>query len=253
MKVLYTLLISTWSFIIWAQEWPIEYIKVDNIEYPRNSHASFCKRPVEMVDTIVIHHSETPSTDTPEMINELHLSRGTPTDPWYMIAYSYVINSPYKSENIPISRVSVGRPMDLVGAHAGSDAYVPMSDFHKKVWSDGKITCGKENTDFQINPNLVRNNLIKANVTTIGVVVIGNYAPFSRINPGGFSKTRQRHPTEETQELLAKLACQLQKKYENIKFIKWHNYYHDTTCPGSIKKYINKIRLLARNYGCEFK
>lgn len=157
-------------------EWPIEYTSIERISYDRNSHASFCKRPIEMIDTVVIHHSETPSTDTAERINQFHLSRGTSSDPWYMIAYSYVINSPYPGANIPITRVTEGRPLDIVGAHAGSNVFVPMDKEQKSLWDEGKITCGKENEDFKFDPSLVKDGKIKANVTTIGLVVIGNYA-----------------------------------------------------------------------------
>ena len=234
-------------------QWPIEYVTIDKAQYERNSQATFCKRPTEMVDTIVLHHSETTNTTTPEQINNLHLARGTPQDPWYMIAYSYNINSPYTGSFIPKTKVTEGRPMELVGAHAGSDAYIPMNEEQKKMWDDGLITCGKENQEFKIDPNLIRDGKIKANVTTIGVVVIGNYAPFSKTNPNGYSPDKPRYPSRSTQDLVARLSCQLQKKYPKINNIKWHNYYHATSCPGTIKEYINKIITLTRKYGCDFK
>lgn len=233
-------------------EWPIEYVSINKPTYERNSKASFCKRPVEMVDTIVIHHSETPSTDTPERINEYHLVRGTPQDPWYMIAYSYVINSPYPGSTRPEAMVSEGRPIDLVGAHAGSNVFVPMDKEQQKLWDAGKITCGKENSEFKLDSTLVKNGKIKANVTTLGLVVIGNYAPFSKTNPNGYSKRAPRYPTKETKDLIARTSCQLQKKYPRMKTIKWHSYYHPTSCPGTILQYIDEIKTLARNYGCEF-
>ncbi len=233
--------------------WPIEYVTINKVPFERNNKASFCRRPVEMVDTIVLHHSETPSTTTPEDINRLHLSRGTPEDPWYMIAYSYNINSPYSGASTPKARVTEGRPMELVGAHAGSEAFVPMDESQKKMWDDGLITCGKENQEFKVNPSMIRDGKIKANVTTIGVVVIGNYAPFSRTNPNGYHRNRPRYPTKSTQDLIARLSCQLQKKYPKITNIKWHNYYNATSCPGSIKEYISKIISQTRKYGCDFK
>lgn len=233
-------------------EWPIEYTKIEKVNYPRNTKASFCKRPVEVVDTIVLHHSETPSTDTALRINDFHLNRGTPQDPWYMIAYSYTINSPYAGGSIPVKKVTEGRPLDLVGAHAGTNVFVPMDSVQKKLWDDGKIVCGKENEEFKVDPSLVVDGKIKANVTTIGLVIIGNYAPFSRQNPNGYSARKPRYPTKETQDLIARTSCQLQKKYPNMKMIKWHNYYHPTSCPGTIKNYLSQIRELTRKYGCEF-
>lgn len=233
-------------------EWPIEYSKIEKVNYPRNSKASFCKRPIDIVDTIVLHHSETPSTNTPERINEYHLARGTKDDPWYMIAYSYTINSPYSGATTPRARVTEGRPLDIVGAHAGSNVFVPMDAEQKKMWDEGQVTCGKEDTAFRVDPTLVKNGRIKANVTTIGLVVIGNYAPFSKTNPNGYSKKNPRYPTRQTQDMVARMACQLQKKHPRMKNIKWHNYYHATSCPGTLKDYIGQIKALARNYGCEF-
>jgi hypothetical protein len=233
-------------------EWPMELVKIEKIKYERNTHASFCQRPTEMIDTIVFHHSETPSTTTAEWINELHLSRGTPEDPWYMIAYSYTVNSPYKGLGVPSVRVVEGRPLGLVGAHAGTNAFAPMNEEQKELWEQGKITCGKENQDFQVNPRLVKGGQIKANVTTIGIVIIGNYAPFSKTNPSGYSPESPRYPTDDTQDILARLSCQLQKKHKRIRHLKWHNFYHPTTCPGTIREYVNSVRTIARKYGCEF-
>lgn len=230
-----------------------ELIPIEKINYKRNSKASFCKRPTEIIDTIVLHHSETPSTDSPEKINEIHLQNGRPNDPWYMIAYSYVINSPYAGASTPRSRVSEGRPIDLVGAHAGTDAFVPMSEKQKKLFDEGKVVCGRENEEFTPDPTLVKDGKIKANVSTIGLVVIGNYAPLGKGNlQYGYSKKNPRYPTPKTLEMIAKTSCQLQKQYPDIKNIKWHSYYHSTSCPGNLKDFIGEIKKIAGKYGCEF-
>lgn len=233
-------------------EWPVELIDINYVNYERNTKASFCRRPTEMVDTIVIHHSETTSTATPEYINELHLARGSAEDPWYMIAYTYVINSPYAGNKVPTSKITEGRPIEIVGAHAGTNIFVPMSDLQKEIFEDKKIVCGKESEEPKFDPSIVQDGKIKANVTTIGVVVNGNYAPFSRTNPGGYSKRSPRYPTAKTQDMIARLSCQLQKKYPNMKNMRWHNYYHSTSCPGTIKSYIGQIKTLAKGYGCAF-
>ena len=233
-------------------EWPLELIDIAKQDYTRNTKASFCMRPPEMVDTVVIHHSETSSTATPAYINELHLARGTATDPWYMIAYTYVINSPYKGATVPTPLVTDGRPIEIAGAHAGSNVFIPMDSEQAKIWADKKILCGKENEVPTFDATLVKNGKIKANVTTIGVVINGNYAPFAKNNPGGYSKRAPRYPTDKTQDMIARLSCQLQKKYPRMKYIKWHNYYHDTSCPGTIKSYIGQIKTLAKGYGCDF-
>lgn len=235
-------------------EWPTELISVEKINYDRNARASFCLRPPEMIDTVVFHHSSGPSTATADSINRMHLNRGTPQDPWYMIAYTYVVNSAYPNETLPVPLVTEGRPIDIVGAHAGSAAFVSMDEDQQKMWDEGKVLCGRPDTGFQIDPNQIRNGKIKANVTTIGVVVPGNYEKFhpSR-NPGGWTDRKPRYPTKNTQEMLARLSCQLQKKYPRIKYLKWHNYYNATDCPGNIKEYIDEIRVLAKGFGCDFK
>jgi hypothetical protein len=234
-------------------EVPTELIEVEKVNYQRNSRASFCMRPIEMVDTIVFHHSQGASTDTPEDINNMHLNRGTPDDPWYMIAYSFVVNSPYPKQKVPDPKVSEGRPLDIVGAHAGSFVYVDMDDEQKRMWTEGKIICGKEGGKFSIDPKqLDSKGRIKANVTTIGVVVNGNYAKFSRDNPTGWTTKNPRFPTDTTLDLLARISCQLQKKYPRMTKLRWHNFYHSTDCPGNIKDYVDQIRTLAKGFGCEF-
>lgn len=233
-------------------EWPLDLIPIQTEEYKRNTAASFCIRPPDMVDTLVLHHSETTSTTTAQRINQLHLARGTAADPWYMIAYSFVINAAYPGASVPESRVTEGRPLGIVGAHAGSNIFVAMDEDQKKMWDEQKILCGKENEEPKLDKTLVKDGKIKANVTTVGIVINGNYAPFSRANPGGYSKRSPRYPTQNTQDMIARLSCQLQKKYPRMKNIKWHSYYHSTSCPGSIKSYIGQIKTLAKGYGCEF-
>ena len=231
----------------------VELIDIQKLDYQRNAHASFCRRPIEMVDTIVFHHSETPPTTTPQQINEMHLNRGTPQDPWLMVAYSYQMTTPYQGSSKPDPKVYEGRPLDLVGAHAGSQVFLPMNEEQKKMWDEGLITCGVEGGNFAVDPKqLNAKGHIKANVTTIGVVVIGNYAPFSRENPNGYRRSMVRNPSANTQDMLARLSCQLQKKHPRMKSLRWHNYYHETSCPGTIKNFVQTIRDLAKGYGCEF-
>lgn len=246
-----------------------ELIEVNNVSYVRNKKASFCTRPTDMIDTVVIHHSETRNSETPEDINEYHLNRGSTADPWYMIAYSYVINAPYIGQTFPLAKVSYGRPLHIVGAHAGSDVFVSMDSVQSKLWEEKKILCGKENETPKFDPSVVRNGKIKANVTTIGVVVVGNYAEFSgeyvrhprtrrlRKNPSpnlnGFSPAKQ--PSQNLIETYAKLSCQLQKKYPRIQTVSYHNHYHSTSCPGTLQeaRHLKSIKAKAKEYGCEFK
>ena len=230
-----------------------ELIRIETVNYKTSPIASFCVRPVEMIDTIVIHHSETQSTDTPQKINEYHLLRGTPTDPWYMVAYSFLINTPYPGGTIPKSVASYGRPITYVGAHAGSNVFVPMDETQKKIWDSGEIKCGKFE-EWVYDPSLVKNGKIKANVTTIGMVVIGNYAPGGPSNING-KGAKGREPTPKLIDMFARLSCQLQKQYPRIKKLSYHNKYHSTSCPGTIqyRAGMEAIQLKAREYGCEFK
>lgn len=241
------------STMVAAQsEWPTELIKVEKPNYPRNKKASFCKRPIDMIDTIVVHHTESPTTSTALEINRMHLGRGSAADPWYMVAYSYLINSPYSGQTKPLPLVSEGRPLDIVGAHAGTRAFVEMDEEQSKYWQDGKIVCGKEDGDFEVDPNQISNGLIKANVTTIGIVLMGNYAPFSRDNVGGYRRSKPLYPTTSTLDMIARLSCQLQKKHPRMKKLRWHNFYNQTTCPGTVEEFIPQIIDMAKGYGCNF-
>lgn len=227
-----------------------QLIEINTVKYPTNEHASYCKRPVEVIDTIVFHHSETRSTDTPLRINAYHLDRGSASDPWWMVAYTYLINTPYVGGSIPTSAVSYGRPISFVGAHAGSNVFVPMDETQKKIWDSGEIKCGRDE-DFAFDPSLVKNGKIKANVTTIGVVAIGNYAPGGPSNPNG-SGSKGRSATPKLIDMLARLSCQVQKEYPRIKRFAYHDQYHATSCPGTIKNNMKAIKAKAKEYGCEF-
>jgi hypothetical protein len=237
-----------------------DLIDVQEVSYLRNEKATFCMRPTEMVDTIVIHHSETPPTSTPKEINDYHVDRNRDTkDPWYMIAYSFVINSPYDGMDLPVPKASVGRPFEIVGAHTGSNIFVPMDAVQSKLWAEKKIVCGNK-TEMKFNPALVKNKKIKANVTTIGIVVIGNYAAYDRvINPGGYNASIEtRNPSLNTIDMVARLSCQLQKKYPRIKNLTHHSNYHSTSCPGNFykidpkKNNMVKVQQKAKEYGCDF-
>lgn len=218
-----------------------------------NPKASYCKRSMDIVDTIVLHHSETPSTSTVEEINEFHLNRGTPEDPWYMIAYHYVVHSPYAGEKNPEKKIFQGRPIDLVGAHAGSDAFEPVDATKRKLLEENPTSCGKEGGVFSPNPDMIIDGKkTKTNNTSVGIVVMGNYSPFSRSNPNGYPRNKVRNPTEDAIDQVARLSCQLQRKYPGITRIRWHNFYKATSCPGNIQKYVQTIRDKAGSYGCKF-
>lgn len=234
---------------------PEELISIRKVTYKRNLNAKYCTRPTDMIDTIVLHHSETAPDTSAEIINRMHLARTTNRDQWYMIGYSFTLNAPYPNgQYTPLKiQASEGRPIDIVGAHAGGEAFVKMDKVQKKLWNEGKIRCGQEGGEFKVDPKeLIKNGKIKANVTTIGLVVIGNYAPFSENNPSGYPEDQIRNPTKETLDGTARLACQLQKKYPRMKKIKWHSNFKATECPGTIQHFVPEIIKIAKDYGCSF-
>ncbi len=233
--------------------WPIELIKIQNVNYRKDENAEFCYRPPEIVDTIVLHHSNTSPSVTAYELNDMHIDRSSEGKPWYMIGYSFVVNSAYPGFQQPPTVVSAGRPLNIVGAHAGTNIYVPMSRAQSQAIKDGKVTCGKKGETFAFNSKLVEGNKISANVSTIGVVVVGNYAPYSkRTNPTGFRPGHAIVPSEGTKDAIARTICQLQKQYPRMKSIKWHSYYHSTDCPGTVKDAISDIISRAKRLGCDF-
>ena len=235
-----------------VQPYPLELIPIQHPVYPRNNRATFCKRPVEMVDSIVLHHTATSSIASAQVINRMHLNEGSAADPWYMVAYSYLVGAPYTGDSRPVSAVFEGRPLDIVGAHAGSNVFLPMNETQIKIWDSGRVVCGREGEAFTVSNSLVQQGRIKANVTTIGVSVIGNYSPRSASNPLGYNRSRPRLPSLGTIDMIARLSCQLQKQYPNMKNIKWHSQYHSTECPGTIKDVVGQIKSKAKGYGCDF-
>jgi hypothetical protein len=232
-------------------------VEILKVKLKRNNKAVRCIRNTDVVDTIVLHHSESGTKQRIQDINQYHLNQGTAADPWLMIGYHYTINSPYSNQNFK-SSITEGRPIEIVGAHVGGGSYEQPSLETRAILEKNPIKCGKESgiqtqaaDTFRAVAGIAATEA-KANVTTVGIVVIGNYALYSRANPGGFSASKPRIPTKETLELTAKLSCELQRKHPRIKNIKWHNYYKDTSCPGLLKDYIGQIKAIAKGYGCEF-
>src|SRR4051812_26581845 len=101
-------------------EWPIQFIEVEKVPLRKNPKATYCLRPTDIIDTIVIHHTEGLPTRDPAEVNDYHANRQSQGEPWYMVAYSFLVNSPYVGESDVRPRVTEGRPIEIVGAHAGS-------------------------------------------------------------------------------------------------------------------------------------
>jgi len=229
-------------------------IPIETVDLRRSPRAIFCRRSLQVVDTVVFHHTETPVNTTTEEINQMHLNRGTATDPWLMIGYHFTIHAPYPTQR-GTGRVTQGRPLDLVGAHAGSDAYKAVSAETVKLLQDpANVQCGPaEGPLTTATDTFNASGDVKANVNTVGIAVIGNYAQYHpQTNPSGYPRGRPRWPTASLIDMAARLSCQLQRENPRITKIYWHNYYKPTSCPGLIRERVAQIKAAARGYGCVF-
>lgn len=230
-------------------------IPIEVERYTRNTKATWCRLNPRVFDTIVFHHTQTTSTTTPQQINQLHLNRGTPEDPWLMIGYHFVINSSYGRGPLVTTRVTQGRELSMAGSHAGSTAYTKVSaQTQTALEQDDSVLCGPQDGPLEIpKDKFDAEGLAKANYHTIAVAVIGNYVERSRDNPGGYPMGAPRYPTEDTLDASARLACQLQKQYPRLKKLSYHSFYRATSCPGLIEKRLRDIIARAKGYGCQFK
>lgn len=255
---------------------PISKNKVQNLMEPTNSLfdieirkpdyitndglATFCKRDPEVVDTIVVHHTATSERTTPEEINEMHLNRNTGGEPWYMIGYNFLVSQDsYTSSNISYTQ---GRPVEAAGAHAGG-SIVPSKET-KDLIDKTEISCGSYTNGFETLPmnTKIINGKINANQTTFGVAVIGNYAPKKYVKKGGVilienetgynPKGKIRYPSDAVLRGVAKLSCEIQKKYPRVKKFKPHQFYKQTECPGSVKQRLSKLVQFAKEFSCDF-
>lgn len=230
-------------------------IPVEIVAFQKNENATYCRLNPRVYDTIVFHHTQTTSSTTPQQINELHLNRGTPEDPWLMIGYHFVINSSYGRGPLVATKVTQGRDIGIAGSHAGSFAYTKVSmSTQEALEKDDSVLCGPQFGPLEIpkdkfNPA----GEAKANYHTIAVAVIGNYVERGRDNPGGYPPRSPRFPTSDTLDASARLACQLQKKYPHIKKLSYHSFYRATSCPGLIEKRLKEIIERAKGFGCQFK
>lgn len=269
---------------------PKERVKIIEHEYKNvNYQGNFCERSPKMVDTAVVHHSGTDNKDSPQKIHDTQIvmhendrdASGSP-DPWYMIAYNYVIKSPYSGE-AGAPKVYRGRPDKMKGAHAG--AYVNLDQVDKEAKKEllkGPITCGynsdedpghsldvKSSRATKLTMNQISSGYVSANITSVGVMVTGNYAPDilgGRPNPSGYPRYgAARYPTMETLKTTAGLICQLREgDYPNLKKISDHNWIKikkdvadgrsasGTCCPGTVYKRMNALLKLVKKECPEF-
>ncbi len=228
---------------------PLKYIK-----YEENENATFCKRSLDYLTTVVIHHTGESPLKGPEDINDLHLLRGDKDDPWRMVGYHYLISDRYDQKGE--SEMFIGRPLDYVGAHAGVESYSSRvsDDVVKKMDKQG-LSCGHsaDQLKFKSVPKN-SNGEVNTNVESIGVALMGSYSPLSKDNPGGYIGVNKRYPGENALMNAASLICSLQKKYKSLKYIRTHKQVRPlpTGCPGLAEHRIGKIIAYARAKGCIF-
>ena len=230
-----------------------------------------CKRDPAMADTIVIHHTAgNPERETIDTINEMHLNnQDNDGSYWYMIAYHYAVTGGYADDGI--SEVYQARPLEYAGAHAGGQTKGIDPEI-KKIVEESTFECGSEKYGFSKTNGkrlIDSNGETNANYTSIGIVVIGNYAPQKgryikvkgnpdkvfRItgNEAGYPPDQPRYPNENILTNTAQLVCKLQKEYPRLKYIKPHLFINSATeCPGLVKERLGHIIEKAKEYGCDF-
>ncbi|MEX1099161.1 MAG: hypothetical protein WEB87_01975, partial [Bacteriovoracaceae bacterium] len=235
-------------------------------------------------DTVVIHHSATSNELDPQDIHDLQVvshendrdSAGNP-DPWYMIAYNYVVKAPYEDDARDPPQVFEGRPDHIKGAHAGGHVNLDQLDPKvRRLVENSNIQCGwnkdkdsghQMDTVSENATDLAREEIndgfVSANITSVGVLVTGNFAPDilnGRPNVSGYPANGPvRYPSETTLRTTAKLICKLKNgDYPNLRKITDHNYarikknladgegYFGTCCPGTVYYRLNKLLELTK-------
>lgn len=238
-----------------------EKIKVQVPKYNVNKDANYCLRPTNIIDTIVIHHTATRNSATPNEINDTHLERNK-GGKWYMVGYNFLVrdNPSGKSTNKDIYQ---GRPPEMVGSHAGGNTK-KLPKKKQDELSKVNLSCGSDKNGFtptRFKQKINSDGTTHGNNTTIGIAVIGNFAPkrYKKIsgvvvvkNETGYEPANPRYPSDYTLKKIAKLACSLQQKYPNIKHIRPHKYYAATACPGNVHARFEQIVRYAKEYGCDF-
>ena len=242
------------------------------VEYETNDSngATHCLRDTDMITTIVLHHTGTRSSLTPIEINNSHLQQssevsGNPpvSEPWYMISYNYLISETFQGATEAEPRVFQGRPPEMKGAHAGAYS-ARISNAQRRSLSRRTIQCGNNTDGFQTIPALhtsqmSRGNYLSGNLDSLGIAVIGNFDDVviryidgipipSAVNRDNIVS----HPSDQVLEKVAKLSCDLQKRYPSITRIVPHRYFKETECPAALLLYFDRIKQRTQELGCNF-
>ncbi|MAZ47146.1 MAG: hypothetical protein CME65_01200 [Halobacteriovoraceae bacterium] len=241
--------------------------EVELTDYPRNDRAesTYCLRNPDLISMIVIHHTETPSSSTPQYINEIHLDKVSGGEPWYMVGYNYLISESFNPGEVSVVQ---GRPPNIKGAHAGGYT-PPLSAEERAFYADKTIMCGNRHIGFTevpvLSTDLPQHNQMNSegglsgNLISYGIAVVGNYAPRSYREISGIITPVNLYASPVTPPVsldvlrrTATVACDLQKENPNIRTIVPHRYFKYTKCPGSIMNNLQTIANLAQAQGCQF-
>ena len=232
-------------------------VPIHILDYKVSSHpkVTFCKREPELMNMIVIHHTQTKSKATPHDINRMHLNKSTDNDPWYMVGYNYLISESFQGASPSTPKVFQGRPPEYQGAHAGGKKFKLNKD-EKEFFKGKTITCGGK-TEFILDKARQESGL-KGNFRSYGVAIIGNYTPvsFEEIagvaTPTNLLAGKQQIPSQATIDAIAKLSCDIQNKNKRVKTIVPHSYFKSTDCPGNLLDILVQVKEKANELGCTF-
>ncbi len=268
------------------------HVNIHAPKYETNSSdkkATYCIRSEDLVSTIVIHHAA--SRMSPKRVNETHLNRGAPNDPWLMVGYNYLVEDElplwrpgYKESDE--ARVYTGRPLRVQGAHAGGRT-PPLTEDEKEFYKDKYVFCGNQHQGFEkkLVLDTLKENTLSGNLTSFGVSDLGDYSfgdrfevvggthvpravtPYFSVESPTFENfagpdywDKKREKLTDIVRKLGALSCDIQKKYPNVKKIVPHQYFKDgqdgrswTECPGYLINYLDSIAKEAEKLGCKFK
>lgn len=220
--------------------YPAPKIEEPNLEV--NPKGDFCLRDMKSVDTLVLHHTGTFKNDTLEEINDYHISHG-----WYKVGYNFIYNPNQNNQVFYQTR----NPF-MNGSHAGAYAY---SKTKTPSFKPKDLACFTVDGEIYPKPDKLINpeGYVKANSTSIGLAIMGNFAPFDPVtNPTGYQDHESGRLEQKDISEIAKLMCHLQGRYPSLKYLKKHDDYKDTICPGDIEKDLSIIIKKTKELGCDF-
>jgi hypothetical protein len=220
--------------------------KYENTALTPRKGKTFCHVRDDAIVGIVIHHSATSNKLSEEELNEMHLA----TD-FDMIGYHFTVS--HRNNSIEVHE---GRPRSIEGSHAGHKRRINIkdSDMLNLYQNENMLSCNHQHDDTNIvfNQKMDMNGArALANYTTKGIVVLGNYEPFSATNITGYDPASPPVVDSSIIQAVATTVCELKRQYKNLRYIYGHRDIQDTVCPGRILyPRIADIINAAKSMGC---